>query len=86
VNHVLVKVGSKVVIRVLGDVVPLGLRLGSSHYELVAVSSLADLDASHGGCVIGVRAEVLHRVFDIIAERRLLVLILGAARRGSDRV
>jgi len=86
VHHVVVEIRRKVVISVLGDVVPFGLGFRGSHDKLVGVGGLTDLNASLGGDHVGIGAVVRDWVVDGIAERCFLVGILVAASRRADRV
>ena len=86
VLDILVELGSVVVKGILGNIVPLGLGLGSAHDELVVVHSLGDGHAGSDGINLGVTAEAGDGIVDGVAKRSLLVRVLGAAGRRANGV
>ena len=86
VLDILIQIRAVVVKGVRGGIVPLGLRRGRGHDQLVLVSFLADLDAPGGRRDVLVDSEVGHGVVDGVAERRLLVLELRESGGRVDRV
>jgi hypothetical protein len=86
VLHVLVELGSIVVEGVLGNIMPLGLRLGGAHNKLVLVHSLSNGNAVSTGLDLRILAEAGDGIVDGVAKRSLLVRELGAAGRRANGV
>jgi len=85
-DDVAIKLWSEVVVNILGWVVPLGLGCFSSELELVRLHALGKLKRSVVVDDIGINTEVWNWVVDLVTERLLLVLVLGATSRGADWV
>jgi len=85
-DHITIKLWSKVVVGVLGWVVPFSLGSISSHFKIMTESTLRDFEGVVGLKDFVINSEVWDWVVDVVATCLLLVLVLGATGGGADWV
>jgi len=85
-DHISIELGSEVVVSILGDVVPFGLRCIGAHDEFVSEGSFRNLKRVVIINDVVVDTEVWNWIVDVISSWLLLVLVLGATSGGADWV